>query len=106
MAATRFRSSVRAATETEESTETTTVTRLGRPWNVIVHDDPITPMPYVTRVFVQVFGYPEGKAESLMLRVHHTGRAVVWTGARESAEVYVQKLQSHHLLATLEQSDA
>ena len=40
-----------------------------------------------------------------MLEVHHTGRAVVWTGARESAELHVQKLQGRHLLATLEQGE-
>jgi ATP-dependent Clp protease adapter protein ClpS len=37
-----------------------------------------------------------------MLEVHNTGRSVVWTGGREQAEVYVQKLQGHHLLASLE----
>ena len=32
--------------------------------------------------------------------------SVVWTGGREQAEIYVQKLQAHHLLATLERVDA
>lgn len=87
---------------TESETDTATVTRLGRPWNVIAHDDPITPMDYVTKVFMQVFGYGKDKAERLMMEVHNTGRSVVWTGAREAAETHVQKLQSRHLLATLE----
>ena len=90
------------AVETEEKTETST--QLARPWNVVVHDDPVTPMPYVVKVFMELFGYPEPKATRLMLEVHHTGRAVVWTGARESAEVYVAKLQARHLLATMEQA--
>jgi ATP-dependent Clp protease adaptor protein ClpS len=80
-------------------------TALAPPWNVIVHDDPVTLMTYVTRVFMQVFGYPQERARRLMLEVHHTGRSVVWTGAREQAEVYCQKLQSHHLLTTLEAVD-
>jgi ATP-dependent Clp protease adaptor protein ClpS len=69
---------------------------------VIVHDDPITLMVYVTRAFMKIFGYAEAKAHRLMMEVHRTGRSVVWTGAREQAEVYVHKLHTHHLLATLE----
>lgn len=91
-------------TRTLEETETSTgtSTRTARPWNVIVHDDPITLMVYVTRVFMKIFGYAEGKAHRLMMEVHQTGCAVVWTGAREQAETYVHKLHAHHLLATLE----
>jgi ATP-dependent Clp protease adaptor protein ClpS len=92
------------ATKLDEETETETITRLAPPWNVVVHDDPVTLMTYVTRVFVKVFGYPEVKARRLMLEVHNTGRSVVWTGAREQAETYVQKLHSYYLLATLEPS--
>jgi ATP-dependent Clp protease adaptor protein ClpS len=89
--------------KTEAETDTATVTRLDRPWNVVVLDDPVTLMAYVTRVFMEVFGYPEPKAKRLMLEVHTTGRSIVWTGAREQAEVYVQKLSAYHLLAKLEQ---
>ena len=90
----------RTAEETEIKTDTATKT--ARPWNVIVHDDPVTLMVYVTRAFMQIFGYPQLKAQRLMMEVHKTGRSVVWTGAREQAEVYVHKLHKHHLLATLE----
>ena len=90
---------------TKEQTETRPKTRLAPPWNIVVHDDPVTLMSYVTRVFVQVFGYTQEKARKLMLEVHNTGRSVVWTGAREQAEVYTQKLQAHHLLTTLEVAD-
>jgi ATP-dependent Clp protease adaptor protein ClpS len=40
-----------------------------------------------------------------MLEVHNAGRAIVWTGGREQAEVYAQKLQAHHLLTVLEVAD-
>ena len=93
---------VLAATDADTDTSTETLTRLAPPWNVIVHDDPVTLMSYVTRVFVKVFQYSEPKARRLMLEVHNSGRSVVWTGERERAEVYVHKLQGHHLLATLE----
>jgi ATP-dependent Clp protease adaptor protein ClpS len=79
-----------------------TETRLARPWKVIVHDDPINLMTYVTHVFMRIFGYPRPRAEQLMLEVHQRGRSIVWTGDRERAEVYVLKLHAAHLLATLE----
>jgi ATP-dependent Clp protease adaptor protein ClpS len=37
-----------------------------------------------------------------MLEVHNNGRSIVWTGDREQAELYVQQLHAHLLLATLE----
>ena len=79
-----------------------TETRLSPPWKVIVHDDPINLMVYVTHVFMRIFGYARPHAERLMLEVHHQGRSIVWTGDRERAEVYVLKLHAAHLLATLE----
>ena len=92
------------ATQTDQDTKTKTKekTRLAPPWNVIVHDDPVTLMIYVTRIFRKVFGYGESKAQRLMMEVHTSGRSVVWTGGRETAETYVHKLHAYHLLATLE----
>ena len=72
------------------------------PWQVVVHNDPINLMTYVTMVFQRVFGYPREKAESHMLEVHHKGRSILWSGVRERAELYVQQLHGYLLLATLE----
>ena len=77
-------------------------TELAPPWNVIVHDDPITLMSYVTLALQKVFGYSLAKSNKMMMTVHNSGRAVVWTGERERAEIYVQKLQTWQLRATLE----
>ncbi len=60
-----------------------------RPWIVLVWNDPINLMSYVTFVFQKVFGYSLEKATSLMLDVHEKGRAVVSSGAREKAEIDV-----------------
>lgn len=81
-------------------------TSLARPWMVIVHDDPITLASYVTMVLRRVFAYPHEHAHALMLEVHLKGRAVVWTGAREQAEMYTVRLQGHQLLTTTEPSEA
>lgn len=96
---------VRGATKEKTDTKTRPETSLAPPWNVIVHDDPVTLMTYVTKVFMQVFGYGLDKAQKLMMEVHKSGRSIVWTGAREQAEMYAQKLQAHHLLTTLEAVD-
>lgn len=93
------------ATKEKTATKTRPETLLASPWNVIVLDDPVTLMTYVTKVFMQVFGYAQDKAQELMMEVHKTGRSVVWTGAREKAEMYAQKLQAHHLLTSLEVVD-
>src|SRR4051794_8456495 len=74
------------------------------PWQVVVHNDPVNLMTYVTMVFQRVFGYPREKAEEHMLEVHQKGRSIVWTGVRERAELYVQQLHGYLLLATLERT--
>lgn len=82
-------------------TDTRTEEALDIPWNVIVHNDPINLMDYVTRVLMKIFGFPKKKAETHMLEVHQKGRSIVWSGARERAEHFVQQLHSHLLLATI-----
>src|SRR6266508_5656648 len=77
---------------------------LDLPWQVVVHNDPVNLISYVTMVFERVFGYPRQKAERHMLEVHHKGRSVLWSGMRERAELYVQQLHGYLLLATLEKA--
>jgi ATP-dependent Clp protease adaptor protein ClpS len=73
-----------------------------RPWLVIVWNDPINLMSYVTFVFQKLFGYSKAKAERLMLDVHHLGKAVVSSGNRERAEFDVSRLHAHGLWATMQ----
>ena len=74
-----------------------------RPWVVIVWNDPINLMSYVTLVLQQLFGYSRTKATRLMLLVHHEGKAAVSTGTREKAELDVSRLHAHGLWATMQQ---
>ena len=76
-----------------------------RPWVVIVWNDPINLMEYVAFVFRKLFGFSEAKAHELMMQVHVNGRAVVSSGARESAERDVFRLHEHGLWATMQQDD-
>jgi ATP-dependent Clp protease adaptor protein ClpS len=74
-----------------------------RPWVVIVWNDPINLMSYVTLVLQKLFGYSRQKATRLMLQVHHEGKAVVTSGSREKAEYDVARLHAHGLWATMRQ---
>ena len=82
--------------------ETRAEEALDLPWHVVVHNDPVNLMSYVTMVFQRVFGYPRDKAERHMLEVHQQGHSILWSGMRERAELYVQQLHGYLLLATIE----
>ena len=70
-------------------------------WVVIVWNDPVNLMTYVTFVFRKLFGYSHAHAERLMLQVHHEGRAVVSGGALERCEHDAARLHAHGLWATI-----
>lgn len=76
-----------------------------QPWIVLVWNDPINTMEYVTLVFQKLFGYSKEKAEKLMLDVHNLGRAVVSSGARSKAEIDVFRLHEHGLWATMQHDE-
>ncbi|TAK69005.1 MAG: ATP-dependent Clp protease adapter ClpS [Actinomycetota bacterium] len=76
-----------------------------RPWLTIVWNDPVNLMSYVTHVFMAYFGYPQEKAEALMMDVHTRGRAVVSAGTREQMERDVAAMHSYSLWATLAKDD-
>ena len=73
-----------------------------RPWVVIVWNDPVNLMTYVTLVLQRLFGYQRAKAEKLMLQVHQEGKAAVSTGSREKAEHDVARLHAAGLWATMQ----
>ena len=77
-----------------------------RPWIVLVWNDPINLMSYVTLVLQKLFGYSLEKATELMLDVHHKGRAVVSSGTRERSEFDVYRLHEHGLWATMQREDS
>ena len=78
------------------------VTATDVPWIVLVWNDPINLMSYVTFVFQKMFGYSLEQATALMLDVHHKGRAVVASGSREKCELDVFRLHEHGLWATMQ----
>jgi len=76
---------------------------VARRWVVIVWNDPVNLMTYVTYVFRKLFGYSHPRAHALMLQVHTEGRAVVSGGTRERCEHDAARLHAHGLWATIAQ---
>ena len=74
-----------------------------RPWIVIVWNDPINLMSYVTFVLRKLFGFSKEEATKLMMQVHEEGKAVVASGQRERCELDVSRLHAHGLWATMQQ---
>lgn len=96
--------SISAVEAPSRKSETRQKDQTDKPWNVVVFDDPVNLMEYVTRVIVKVFGYSKAQAEEMMMQVHEQGKSVVWSGGREKAEMYVQQLHTAQLHASLEKS--
>ena len=70
------------------------------PWIVLVWNDPINLMTYVTFVLQELFGYDEPTATTLMLQVHHEGKAIVASGPRERMEHDTSRLHAYGLWAS------
>lgn len=88
-----------------KKSETETREKTDKPWQVVVLDDPVNLMEYVSRVLIQIFGFSKEKANTLMMAIHQQGRANVWSGGREKGEMYVNQLHSAQLHATLEKAE-
>ena len=76
----------------EEETETRT--RRQPPYAVILHNDDTNSMDFVVMVLRKVFGYTVEKCVKLMLEAHEQGKAAVWIGAREVAELKADQIHS------------
>jgi ATP-dependent Clp protease adaptor protein ClpS len=72
-------------------------------WNVVVLNDPINYQAYVVLAFMNVLRVGASEAKRLMRAIHAEGRATVWTGDRERAEMLSLELQQWHLSSLLEQ---
>lgn len=62
---------------------------------VVLHNDPYNTMPFVVAVLQRVFGYDSQRAAELMMRAHVGGKARVWTGTRELAELKAEQVTGY-----------
>ena len=74
--------------------QTDTRTRRQPPYAVVLHNDDLNTMDFVVIVLRKVFGYTVEKCAKLMLEAHESGRAVVWVGPLEVAELKADQIHS------------
>jgi ATP-dependent Clp protease adaptor protein ClpS len=64
------------------------------PYAVIVLNDDEHTFQYVIDTFKKVFGYTTSKGYLLAMRIHLSGRALVWSGSKEVAELKRDQIRS------------
>ncbi len=74
------------ATEIEQDLGWVVADDTGGDVHVIIHNDDVTPMDFVTVVLRTIFGIGPIKAEGIMLTAHYRGQAYVCTLPREAAK--------------------
>jgi len=81
-------------------------TGLGRPWIVIVLNDNHNPFEGVAFALSSTLpGVSYDRGMSLANTIHSSGKATVWSGHREQAELYWEELRAAGLtMAPLQQS--
>jgi ATP-dependent Clp protease adaptor protein ClpS len=91
---------------TKERIDHGTGTGLGAPWNVIVlNDDHNTFEGVAFALSATIPGVSYDRGMSFANRIHNTGRAIVWSGHQEPAELYWEQLRGHGLtMAPLERT--
>ena len=89
---------------TKERLDHGTGTGLGRPWNVVVLNDNHNTFEGVAFALASTIpGVSYDKGMTLANRIHSAGRAIVWSGHKEAAELYWDELRGHGLtMAPLE----
>lgn len=94
----------RTATPPKERLDQGTGTGLGRPVRVIVLNDNHNTFDGVAFALASVIpGVTFERGFELANRIHNTGRATVWSGHREAAELYWSQLKGFGLtMAPLE----
>jgi ATP-dependent Clp protease adaptor protein ClpS len=73
-----------------------TRTRRLPPYNVILENDDYHSFEFVVGVVRKVLGYAQERAMQLALQAHTTGRAVIWTGPKEVAELKADQVRTFH----------
>ena len=78
---------------------------LGGNWMVIVLNDDHNTFDHVAKTLSRVIpGVSLDKGYAIADRIHNSGQATVWTGPKETAELYWEQLDSAGLtMAPLEQ---
>ena len=71
-------------------------TRRVPPYNVIIDNDDYHSFEFVIDVLRKVLGCTAQRAFQLTEHAHKTGRAIIWTGPKEVAELKVEQVRGIH----------
>jgi ATP-dependent Clp protease adaptor protein ClpS len=93
-----------AGTQARTAASTDVLTAPDIPWNLVIWNDPVNLMSYVSYVFRSYFGYSEAKANKLMMEVHKKGRSIVAHGSKEQVEQHAVAMHGYGLWATVEKA--
>lgn len=74
-------------------------------WQVVVLNDPVNLMSYVTAVLHSVVSLPENLAEKCMREVHERKSSTVWIGSHDKAEIHARTLRSWHLQVVVRKNE-
>lgn len=79
---------------------------LGGDWRVIVRNDSHNTFEHVAETLARVLpGVTVARGHEIAATIHKSGQAIVWSGARETAEHYWEQLNAAGLtLAPLERA--
>jgi ATP-dependent Clp protease adaptor protein ClpS len=77
---------------TRPKTDETTQTRRVPPYHVILLNDDHHSMEFVIEVLCKALGYCVDRSVELMMKAHTDGRAVVYTGPHEVAELKADQI--------------
>src|SRR5262245_9319422 len=75
-------------------------TRRLPPYNVILENDDHHSFEFVIETLRKALCCTEQRAILLTTEAHKTGRAIVWTGSKEVAELKAEQIQSFHEIRT------
>lgn len=71
-------------------------TRRIPPYHVILENDDLHSFEFVIEVLRKAIGCNEQRAIAFTTEAHTKGRAIVWTGSKEVAELKAEQIQSFH----------
>ena len=72
-------------------------------YRVVLHNDERNSFDHVAKCLTRhIPGMSSDKAWNLTVKAHNEGRAIVWSGPKEVAEMYYEQLKSDGLSISLE----
>ena len=81
---------------TEPDVDESTQVRRLPPYNLILHNDDWHSFEFVVAVLCKALGYAIERSYQYMVEAHNSGRAVVWTGQKEVAELKLEQVRTFH----------